>query len=343
MSWTICDIHGPVAEPTGPGATTAGAWSHSGSQRLSIVNGTPAEIILQDAAQTLASIGLSGSAPVGTTIYPGAGGVIDGVPDDMPWCMRLEKCLYICETTDGPCIAVLDAPATREITGALSALAIQYARINALHGTEKLLILSGLQTKHYPIVEDCSVIYSTQPWSDLCSKAQWGMRVTFPDHALSPYRMLDAFGLLLGSKCMPSGPHTSTALYPDGTSLPSEVLTYMAFSDNVTPGSARASTTRGMSATTTDGMPWTATIILRHDEEANEDSMMYHMRRLLTADTAEQVGASYFALSKLGTTLPPFVRRAMSDVHTNTTANMQAFVPSTMCRVASHHNHSIWS
>lgn len=337
MRWTITDIHGAVAEATFAGSQTTGAWEHCNGGLIYVVNGTPHDFRMCDVAQKMVSINLSESAAVGATVHVGASGLVEGT-SNMPWSTRLTKCLDILAETAGSCVAVMDAPPSHEITGALAAVELERERIRSLQGTEKLLLMSGLEEVLYPMQADAlNIVYSTEPW-DRIRTAPWGSFVLFLNQHTAQHRMRDAFALLLGTYTKPSGPHVSTAAYPTGATLPSPVFPYMSFSDNVVPGSARASTTRGMSATTTDGEAWTATVIMQYDDDDEELPMMQYLRDLLTTVEPSSIGSAYFSLCSLGPDTPAFVRRALADTHAKAMASSQVYPPPSMCRVASHHS-----
>lgn len=305
-----------------------------------VVNGTAHDFRVCDVAQKMVSLSLSQSSAVGATVHVGASALVEGTTN-MPWSTRLAKSLDTLAGTDGSCVAVMDAPPTHEITSALEAVALERERIRSLQGTDKLLVISGLDKVLYPTQADGNrIMYSTDPWDGI-RQAPWGMFVPFLSQHTSQYRMRDSLALLLGSCTTPSGPHMSTALYPAGATLPSPVFSYMSFSDNVVPGSARASTTRGMSVTTTDGEPWTATVVLQYEDEGEELPMMQYLRNLLTTVEPSSIGSAYFSLCSLGVDTPAFIRRALADIHAKAMTSSKVYPPPPMCRVASHH--SAWS
>ena len=300
------------------------------------VNATAHDINLKHVARKMKALDLTNKDAVGTTVHVGASGTICGM-SSMAWSVRLERAVEACETADGPCVAIMDAPPTTQINAARVALALLRTRIDKLKGTEKLLILSGPVIANYPMLGEHGVTYGDEPWTRVCEMVQWGMHVHL-QHATLPNRMDDAFALILGSHITPSGPYTTTATYPSGYTLPLEVLPYMVFSDNVVPGSARASTTRGMTADTIDGQEWCATVVLASDS-TQETDLTREFRVLLTSDICSRAaGGAYFALCKMGTALPPFVRRAMKDVHMKV-AGTYRLPPVPLCRVASHTCH----
>ena len=278
---------------------------------------------------------------VSASVHRGAGGTLEAC-SSMPWATRLENTLRICETRKVPCVAVLDAPPTAQISSARVAIMQHRARINALYGSDKLLVLTGMCTVKYPVQDGDNIAYSVKPWQGIKTAVQWGMTVDLPDvHTLT--RMHDMFSILLGSCIAESEAFTSTAVYPGDCMMPREVMRYMQFSDNVVPGSARASSTRGITADTTDGGSWSATVILQHTEQTeSETALARATRAMLTSQCVKERGSAYFELCKMGQSLPPFVRRAMKDVHSEIASGLLVLAPTPMCRNASHCGQSAW-
>jgi hypothetical protein len=157
-------------------------------------------------------------------------------------------------------------------------------------------------------------------------------------------RMLDSLALLLGTCMLDAGPWVSTAPYTLDRLHPEEAFRYASFSENVVPGTPRVSKTRGISAHTSDGKPWSAKVILQEGEfMEDEDPVLRHLRVMLTGEHASAIGPAYFHLAALLTdTTPSLVRRAMSDVHRKLVALPTPPAPS-LCRAASMNpGHSSW-
>lgn len=337
MSWAVKDIHAEAAQCRAEGFQTTGTWQPGRCDAIRMVNATPHSIIVSNLAQRVTAINLQDREGVATIIYEGASGTVDGTDARMPWAMRLEACLATCESGTGPCIAIMDAPPTYEVTSALAALENRRERIHSHYRSNVLLILTGCADRMYPVVQGNEVVYSREIWEHIRTTVSWGFLVTLPDKLqASPSRMEDALALLLGEAMVPKCcfSYTSTALFPDGCVMPRQVFQYMTFSENVVVGSARASRTRGITATTTDGKPWSATVVLSGLPEPETDIMRY-FRIMLTSDVVQEVGAAYFMLMHMKLDIP-VVRRALTDVHAKLTSrsSMKDAVP--MCRVASH-------
>jgi hypothetical protein len=306
------------------------------------VNGTTYPFRIQNAPTRIVAPQLREEDKVGSVVQKGASGMIDAAAS-MPWAVRLSKCLTACEDSEEPCIAIMDAPATTEISAARVAMVEHAERIKAIKGSEKMLVLASVPDLLYPSLSDGNVIYSVKPWQQLCSANEWGMHVELHLGASDTLRMLDAFSLILGSCIVDGGPRVSTAFYPDGWTLPTQMFRYMTFSENVMPGTPRASHTRGMSAETMDGAPWHATVVLENDSgEEEEDDAMTQLRQMMTSKDTAVIGASYFTLAGMkAAAMLPFVRRAMADVHTKIAVS--PLMPSLpMCRVASAPVQSSW-
>jgi hypothetical protein len=281
---------------------------------------------------------------VGTMIAKGASGTVEAA-QALPWAVRLDKCLTIGEAASTPCLVVVDAPATSEISSAQAALAQYAPRINALKGTSCMLVLAGNPEMVYPMLSGTNVTYNSMPWFELCSGAEWGMTVDIAVTASDPLRMIDSLALMLGTCTLSAGPWVSTAPYTDDRLHPEEVFRYATFSENVVPGTPRASKTRGISAHTSDGKEWSAKVILQEDEfRDDEEPVMRHLRVMLSGEHASAIGSAYFHLAALlGDTTPPLVRRAMADVHRKLVAPPVPTAPS-LCRAASMNpgQHSSW-
>ena len=293
------------------------------------------------APRKIVAINLADEQSVGVTVHQGASGTVDAA-STMPWAVRLEKSLAVCEASKAACVVVLDAPPTAEISSARVAMALMRTRMAALKGTEKLLIMASKPHMMYPYTNMSPdgtprIRYSTKPWHKLQQAAEWGATVELL-HDTELCRMQDTFALLLGSHRVPSGPHVSTAAYPVGHCVPKEALKYIRFSDNVISGSARASLTRGVTANTTDGASWTATVIMQCDDGTEESDLARNLRVMLTSSDTRKVGSAYFALCAMGSALPPWVRCAMQDVHTHATVSVTPTAPVPLCRVASIHS-----
>lgn len=349
MSWVFTDIHAPAAEQEdGAGSchsTTVGAWEFASAPAVTLVNGGVYAFRVHNVATKVISSGLGADDQVGTIVAKGASGTVEAAPA-LAWAVRLEKCLAIAETTSIPCLVVLDAPATSEISGAQAALAQHAPRISALKGTSCLMVLAGDPERSYPMITGNNVAYNLMPWFELCTSAEWGMTVDMRTMPSDTSRMLDSLALLLGTCVMDVGPWVSTAPYTHDRLHPEEVFRYATFSDNVVPGTPRVSKTRGISAHTSDGKPWSAKVILQEsDFQDDETPVMRHLRVMLSGGHTSAIGASYFHLAALVTdTTPPLVRRAMGDVHRQLVSLPTPSAPS-LCRAASMNPgqpHSSW-
>ena len=311
---------------------------------MTLVNAGVYTFRVHNAATKVISSSLGADDQVGTMIAKGASGTVEAA-QALPWAVRLVKCLAIGEAASTPCLVVVDAPATGEISSAQAALAQYAPRISALKGTCCLLVLAGSPESTYPMLSDTNVTYNSMPWFELCSGAEWGMTVDIAVAASDPLRMLDSLALMLGTCTLSAGPWVSTAPYTDDRLHPEEVFRYATFSDNVVPGTPRASKTRGISAHTSDGKEWSAKVILQEDEfRDDEEPVMRHLRVMLSGEHASAIGSAYFHLAALlGDTTPPLVRRAMADVHRKLVAPPVPTAPS-LCRAASMNpgQHSSW-
>ena len=348
MSWVFTDIHAPEAEETistDGGNATPGTWEFASAPTVTVVNAGVCSFRVHNAATKVISLTLGPDDHVGTILTKGASGLVEA-GQALPWAVRLQKCLAIGEAASGPCLVVLDAPATSEISSAQAALAHHGSRIHALKGTSCLLVLAGHPETTYPMISSTGVAYTSMPWFDLCNGAEWGMAVDINTAPSDPMRMLDSLALLLGTCTLHAGPRVSTAPYTLGRLHPEEVFCYATFSENVVPGTPRVSKTRGISAHTSDGKPWSAKVILQEDEfREDEDPVMRHLRVMLSAEHASAIGSAYFHLAALlRDTTPSLVRRAMSDVHRKLVPPHVPPAPS-LCRVASMNpgqQHSSW-
>lgn len=355
MTWIISDIRAPPATSSQcSGVSSEGTWAHATAEHLYLVNATPHAIQVANLPQHVTAIGLADRSSVSCTIDIGASGAADGASTGTPWAWRLEACLEVCENEAGPCVAVIDPPPTNEIASALAAMNNLTGRIGALRATDKLIILTGPEPGNveegtgltYP--RDAyhngmhRIHYCAGIWNEMRSYGQWGAVVTLPAQEASPLRMRDSFALLLGTRFAHTGPYISSAVFPEGCTLPESMFAYMSFSDNVLPGSARASRTRGITAATADGKEWTATVVLSCEGVGEETDQMRHLRTMMTSDSVEAVGGSYFALHTEADKLPSFLRRSLSDTYSKIVAKHPMPAPG-MCRVASHHRQSPWS
>ena len=342
MSWKIIDIHATASKAGCTSSCTGGSWEYASAPVVGLINGTTYPFRIQNAPTRIVSTNLREEDKVGSVVEKGASGMIDAAAS-MPWAVRLAKCLTACEDSEEPCIAIMDAPETTEISSARVAMVEHADRIKAMKDSEKMLVLASVPDLLYPSLSYGDIIYSKKPWQQLCNANEWGMHVDLRLGPSDPLRMLDAFSLVLGSCIVDGGPSVSTALYPDGWTLPTEMFRYMTFSDNVVPGTPRASHTRGMSAETMDGAPWHATVVLQCKDDEKEDDTMGQLRRLTTSKDTAVVGAAYFTLARMkAAAMLPFVRRAMADVHTKFAVGPLTLPSLPMCRVASMPAQSSW-
>ena len=337
MKWQLTDVRGPAAA-SGASATikSRGEWWHATSvDQICIANGTRYAFDVNHLPQTVTTQSLGDAHAIASIVHPGTSGVVDGMA--APWAQRLRIALDICERCETPCVAVMDAPESSEIVCALAELSKQKERIKALLGGTKLLVLTLPWNTTYPVLEERQVTYSQKPAESLRADAEWGLQYTIRGSASDTGRLHDVFTTMLGYMHTPTGPYTSTATYPDEFTLPKEVFDYMTFSSNVVPGSARASRTRGISATTTDGKAWHATVILQSNTLATETQTMCCVRLMLTATDAAEIGGSYFALAAGDNEPIPVIRRIMSDVYRKHTSKCRGLSVGPLCRAASHH------
>ena len=349
MSWVLTDIRGPAAKEkvdVDCCNCTPGAWEFASAPAVTLVNAGVYAFRVHNAATKVISSSLGADDQVGTMIAKGASGTVEAA-QALPWAVRLVKCLAIGEAASTPCLVVVDAPATSEISSAQAALELHATRISALKHTSCLLVLAGSCESTYPMISerDGGVHYNSTPWGKLVRSAEWGMTVDIAVTVSDPLRMLDSLALMLGTCTLSNGPWVSTAPYTDGRLHPEEVFRYATFSDNVVPGTPRASKTRGISAQTSDGKEWSAKVILQQDEfRDDEEPVMRHLRVMLSGEHASAIGSAYFHLAALlGDTTPPLVRRAMADVHRKLVAPPVPTAPS-LCRAASMNpgQHSSW-
>lgn len=310
---------------------------------MHVINATVCPFSICHAACKLVALNVADKQSVNVTVHQGASGTFDGVPT-MPWAVRLEKSICICEGTDVPCINVLDAPPTAEISEAIAAVTQLRTRLDALRNTDKLLIMSSTPDVVYPQMKECAnrtqtMTYSNAPWAILNEIANWELSVNLQCTS-GQARLHDTFSLLLGTHRPPSGPYISTAAYPNGFVMPQQMLKYITFSTNVVPGSAHVSLTRGVTAKTTDGAEWSAAVMLNcEDRELQETEVARHVRRMLTSSTPDKVGGAYFSLCSTRSSLPIWARRAMQDVHAEATeAMVAATARPPLCRAASIHS-----
>lgn len=337
MKWQLTDIHAPAAAVNDATVVKSdGGWWHCHSVcGMGIVNATRHAFEVRNLPQTITTHSLADTHAVASIINPGTSGTVDGT--DAPWAQRLRTCLDVCERFTTPCMTFIDAPASSEMASSLLALEECKQRIQALLGTKRLLVLALPCNTTYPVLEERQIVYSASPTATLCTGAEWGLHYTIRGSPSDPSRFADVLSTMLGYLYIPIGPLVSTATFPDGYNLPKEAFEYMTFSSNVVPGSARASRTRGISATTTDGKEWHATVILQSNTLTSESQAMACVRRMLTEQSISAVGGSYFALAALDEELPPVVRRVMADVYRKRATMARGLTVGPLCRAASHH------
>jgi hypothetical protein len=340
MHWRTVDIHGPASAAAHTAHADGGSWEHAGADAINIVNATSHPFRLQNASANMYALALGDCDDVTTHVAKGASGTI-GAPESMPWAMRLSTALDVCDTSARPCVCILDAPSTSEMQGARKAMHTQAQRINAMMGSNKMVVLTGKPCQEYPVVVEGIVSYSQEQWHALRSDAEWGLIVNLQADHTCPHRMVDAFALVLGTYIVVNGRAVSTAQYPGGAAIPKEALTYISFSPNVIPGTPVVSTTRGITAETCDGKPWHATVVVQTDDGDEEDRTMSLLRLMLTSAETGIIGSCYFQLRAIDTgSMPAFVQRALAEVHAKTSR----FPPGpTLCRNASMApHHSSW-
>lgn len=337
MSWSVVDIRAAASGETKVAPNSKGSWEHAECGSVVMINASLTSILVDQLPQLVCAKPLSESEEVSTVIHAGAKGVIDAVDSRVPWSLRLCQALTTCEQAENPCVAIIDAPQSHEIKGATDALTRNAHRISKLRGTSSLFLLVGPDKVLYPVQESPHVITnSEEPWREIKDHAEWGCFVTIPAADINALdRLRNAFALLLGQQTMPLSSMTSTALFPGNSTLPRQLFPYMRFSDNVVFGSARVSRTRGISASTKDGKPWSAQVILAGASETETEEMS-HLRRLLTSDDISEKGAAYFYLLSNQHKLPEFARRALPAVHSEFSKHGQSAAAPPLLRAVSH-------
>ena len=340
MHWHTVDIHGPAGTAAHTAHADGGSWEHAGADDINIVNATSHPFRIQNASANMYALALGDCDDVTTHIAKGASGTISA-PESMPWAVRLHAALDVCDTSARPCVCILDAPSTSEIQGARKAMDTQAPRINAMRGSDKMIVLAGKPCQEYPCVVEGRVFYSPKPWRALRHDAEWGIIVDLKADHTCLHRMVDAFALVLGTYIVVNRRAVSTAQCLEGAVIPKEALTYISFSPNVIPGTPVVSTTRGITAETCDGKPWHATVVVQTDAAGEEDRAMSLLRPMLTSTDTGIIGSCYFQLREMDTgSMPTFVQRALAAVH----AKASRLPPApTLCRNASiAPHHSSW-
>ena len=336
MSWSVVDIRATSNVSSQAVQHTPGSWKHASAEKIYVVNATTESFVVNQLPQLVVAKTFDDNETVRTTVHAGAKGVIDGVDARVPWSVRLSQAVNVCEETSEPCVAVIDAPPAHEIQGSINMLESISHRISQLCETNSLVILTGPEKASYPKqVSERLVVPSEEPWGALRGMTDWGCFVALTPAALaSSDRLRSAFSLLLGYQTTAVNSLTSTACYPEGSTMPRVLFPYMRFSDNVVFGSARVSRTRGITAATNDGKPWSAKVILSGASYTESDEMK-HLRILLTSDDLTEKGAAYFHLLANQDSLPDFARRALTTVHSSL-ARTDAMAAAPLMRAVSH-------
>ena len=334
MGWILADVHGPECSGERSTIQRKGAWPHAACRKVYVINSTKDDIHVPSVPQDILSLDVTDRNALPTHITSGTTGILSGTPQAHPWEQRLRNGLDICESNISlPAIMIIDAPGTDEIGPAMAAVSELRSRINKVYKTNKLIVLAGPSNVEYPVLDEDIVAYSSTPWQDMQGTVQWGLRLVSRPSSTGDVR--DMLAMMLGTMHVMHRSFTSTATYPHGYSVPDEMLSYTSFSDNVISGTATISRTRGITAQTSDGKPWSAKLVL-NCPGAQESQTMVSLREMVTGTDAKEAGAHYFALYAVYSSIPSFLRPTLSAFHSKWAGANTLARGMPMCRVASH-------
>lgn len=338
--WRVVDIRAnAAAEHQLDAYEVKGSWEHweQEGSTLRIANCTVSDFSVKDAPCQLAG---------NTRVEKGATGTYEA--SALPWTLRLHEALA-CLQMEGPAIAIMDAPPSEHVCEAMTALKRHRHAIAELNGTDKLLVLSGSRQHRLPVLLDNSedgescfeIVFSNSPWEEM--KQYFHIFVETP--AISALDRLQApLALLIGSYTPPSGPTPIVFQYPADTVVPTSLVQFVTFSDDVSK--ARISRTKGITALAKSPQEAIATVIVEVNDAANDEpehEVLTQLRNLLGKDVAKK-GAAYFLLREVNAQSKYFsiVASALRLVDASMTKFGRTLMvpPPPLARVQSYNNNS---
>ena len=305
MKWKVYDIR---SEPTSaPGDTcygTPGQWPEL--EEVSIYNASSHPFTVVHAPCTVRSVG-----GMTTNITRGSTGTIDAVPT-APWVHRMTACLEAVVACETHIVGVIDAPPDLHIHAALAYVGAHQQLIDGIHKNDsKFIVLTGKESPRYLEHQGSGILkYRDTHWLELIRQANWDWIVETPDPG-SLQRMEVPLARLIGTHQICTQLRQVHLVYPPGSTVPRCTAPYIMYSGCVDNGSARFSSTRGITVTAAGQGVVSATVILEtnDDEHTDENPGMPELRTLLTSTDTAAIGAAYFVLKGL-------VHSAALDKHT---------------------------
>lgn len=322
--WKIVDIR-DTPSPLASSYAVAGGWEHAeGAECIAIYNGTGHSFSLRHAPCQLTGA---------TRIAKGASGTYEHA--SLPWVKRLERALEALQSPASgmPAIAVMDAPPPEHVYEALSALESNKSAIEALKGTNTLLLLCGRGDLQLPVFGEGTMTYSGEPWQRM--RTYFSMFLETPLLTNTSKSLEVPLALLIGSYQASVGPSVVQLDYPAGTIVPVDLVPFIEYSGNVR--SPRVSTTRGILVNATDSKQVWAKVVVQDDELTEEDPVLTLLRQSFSKDVAQQ-GAAYFQLREVPQTSPLYNIATAAIQRIDQDMAVPRLAPLPLARLASYNN-----